>query len=343
MFGTKHWAGITGICMLLGIPAGAGAAEEVNIYVTRRPSLMQPVLQRFTEQTGIRTNLMFLPRGLVERVEAEGQNSPADVYLGASLDRLIEAKAAGITQPAGDNALEKAIPEPNRDSDGNWFALSKRAVVIVARSAAAADKTMAYDDLADPRWKGRVCILSGQHDDNIGLFSSILSELGPERTKAWLQGLVANQAAKPDAGARYASSADLLAGHCDLALGNSQDAGLMLQGESKPAAATLLKVLTPSKKAGGPYVDVTGMALAKYSPNKENALKLMRFLTSPEGQSLLARSLHETPVAGRVAGKAKSLVPLDKTKPDAAMVTQYRKAAAELADQTGFDDSDTDE
>ena len=343
MFDIRHSVALLGISCFLSIAVTAHAADEVNIYTTRLPSALKPVLDAFTHRTGVKTNLMYLPRGLVERTQVEGQNSPADVILGLSLDRLQEADAVGITQPVADARVISKLAAKGRDPSSNWLALSTRAVVIGARADAVTSKSMAYDELADPKWKGKICILSGQHDDNIGLFASMLARLGPDKAKSWLAGLVSNQAMRPD-GVRYASMADLVAGHCDLALGNSQQAGLFLKGNADTAkSAASIKVLMPSRDAGGPYVDVSGMALARNAPNKDNALKLMTFLASKEGRGLVGEALQEMPIGQASGGpKVKGVIAF-KAKPDAAMVARYRKAAADLADQVGFDDSLTDE
>jgi iron(III) transport system substrate-binding protein len=187
--------------MLAGsvLRSAATADEAVNIYSYREPGLIDPLLKAFTDKTGIKTNVVFAQAGLNERLAAEGQNSPADVVLTVDIARLTEAKEAGLTQPVAANALTDNIPQKLRDSDGHWFALTMRARVVYASKERVKQNTITYEELADPKWKGKICSRSGQHAYNTALIASIIAHKGEAAAEAWLKGVKENLAQKPAA------------------------------------------------------------------------------------------------------------------------------------------------
>ena len=172
----------------------ATAASEVNIYSTREPKLMEPLFKAFTAETGIKTNIIFASSGLIERMAAEGRNSPADVLLVNESGLLFQAVEAGVTQAVTSPALEAAIPASLRDPAGHWFGLTKRARVVYASKARVKQPPMTYEDLADPRWKGKICIRSGQHSYNVSLIAAMIAHLGEAKAEAWLTGVKGNLA-----------------------------------------------------------------------------------------------------------------------------------------------------
>ncbi len=255
-------------------------------------------MDAFTKKTGITTNVLFLDKGLVERIQAEGANSPADVILTVDISRLTEAKDAGVTQPVANETINKDIPDHFRDPDGNWFGLTTRGRVVYASKERVAQDDITYEELADPKWKGKICTRDGQHSYNVGLFASMIAHHGEAEAEKWLTGLRNNLAKKPDGGDRDQAKA-IFAGECDLALGNSYYVGLMITNEKEPEQkewASAIKVLFPNTKDRGTHVNISGMALAKNAPNKENALKLMEFLSEGEAQKIYAEQVFEYPV-----------------------------------------------
>lgn len=321
----------------------AFAANEVNIYSYRQPELIKPLLDRFTKETGITTNVLFLDKGLVERIKAEGANSPADVILTIDIQRLTEAKDGGVVQPVKDNALiNKDIPASLRDADGDWFGLTTRGRVVYASRDRVAQSTITYEELADPKWKGKICIRDGQHAYNIALFASMVAHHGAEYTEKWLTGLKNNLARKPDGNDR-SQAKSIMAGECDISLGNTYYVGLMMTNEKAPEEkewAKSIKILFPNAADRGTHVNVSGMALAKNSPNKANALKLMEFLASAEGQKIYAEQVFEYPV---MPGAEPSAIvkSFGTIKPDNIALTEiakYRKQASELVDKVGFNE-----
>jgi iron(III) transport system substrate-binding protein len=325
----------------IAIPAGA-FAETVNIYSFRQPPLIEPVLKAFTGKTGIQTNVLFLDKGLDERIAAEGENSPADVILTVDVARLSAVVDKGVTQPVTDEAINAAIPAEYRDPAGNWFGLTKRGRVVYASKDRVPQDAITYEELADPKWKGKICTRSGQHDYNLAMISSVIAHSGPEKAEAWLAGVKANLARKPEGGDRDQAKA-IFAGECDIAIGNTYYVGQMLTNEKEPEQkewAGAIKVLFPNAADRGTHVNISGMALAKHAPNKDAALKLMQFLASADAQKIYAEQVFEYPVdpntkpsdivAGWGALKADAL-PL-------ADIAKNRKAASEMVDRVAFDD-----
>jgi iron(III) transport system substrate-binding protein len=269
---------------------------------------------------------------------AEGRNSPADVLLTNEFAFLTQAKAAGVTQPVNSAALEKAIPASLRDPEGHWFGLTRRARVIYASKDRVKADTVTYEELADPKWKGRICTRSGQHTYNIALIASMIAHHGEEKAEEWLRGLKENLARKPAGGDREGVR-DVQAGLCDIAIGNTYYMAAMLKNPDQKAWADAVKIIFPNAEGRGTHVNISGMALAANAPNREAAMKLMEFLASPTSQKLYAEVNSEYPV---VAGIEES--PLVKSwgllKPDPlplSRIAELRKKASELVDKVKFD------
>jgi iron(III) transport system substrate-binding protein len=322
--------------------APALAEEVVNIYSYRQPYLIKPLTDAFTEKTGITTRVIFADKGLAERIQAEGGNSPADVILTVDISRLAGAVDAGVTQPVSNEAINGNIPAQYRDPDGHWFGLTARSRVIYASKERVPEDAITYEELADPKWKGRVCTRSGQHVYTIGLVSSMIANNGEASTEKWLEGLKNNLARKP-AGNDRAQVKSIFAGECDVALGNTYYMALMLTNEKEPEQkdwANSVKVIFPNSEGRGSHVNISGMAMAVNSPNRENAVKLMEFLASDEAQEIYAEVNHEYPVAPGV-GISDMVKSFGELKADAlplADIAKNRKAASELVDKVGFDD-----
>ena len=195
-------------------------ANEVNVYTYREAQLIQPLLDAFTQDTGIKTNVVAASSGLEQRIKAEGANSPADVLLTVDIGRLQEAVDLGITQPVKSAVLEKAIPAHYRDPNGHWFGISMRARVIYASKERVKQDAITYEELADPKWRGKICIRSGQHIYNNALFAAYIAKHGEAKAEEWLRGMKANLAQKPSGGDRE-TARDVAAGKCDIGIGNT--------------------------------------------------------------------------------------------------------------------------
>lgn len=329
-----------GAAVLLQVGALAAGAEELNLYTTREPKLVEPLLEAFTAETGIDVNTIFLKDGMPERVEQEGEASPADVLMTVDIGNLVDLVDRGLTQPVNSAVLAEAIPENLRDKDGNWFALSLRARALYA--AKELDLTsFKYEDLANPEWKGKVCIRSGQHPYNIALTAAYITHHGAEETKAWLEGVKANLARKAGGGDRDVAR-DIMGGICDIGIANTYYVGLMRSGAGGPDQekwAEAIRLILPTFDNGGTQVNVSGAAVAKYAPNRDGAVKLLEFLVSDEAQKIYADANFEYPVKAGVpvnelVGEFGALN-IDAT--DLTEIARERKTASELTDEVGFD------
>ncbi len=316
----------------------AEAAEAVNVYSYREPGLIQPLLKAFTEKTGIEVNMVYSKDGLIERMTAEGKNSPADVLISNESGFLLQAKAAGVTQALKSDVLEKALPAEIRDPEGHWFGLTRRARVVYASKERVKQDAITYEELADPKWKGKICIRSGQHTYNIALIASMIAHHGEEKAEAWLQGLKANLARKPAGGDREGVR-DVQAGLCDLAIGNTYYMASMLQNPEQKAWAEAVRIIFPNAADRGSHVNISGAALAANAPHRDNAVKLMEFMVSPEAQKLYAEKDGEYPAVPGVQASAlvESWGPLKSDQLPIAEIAKHRKKASELVDKVKFD------
>jgi iron(III) transport system substrate-binding protein len=318
------------------------AAETVNVYTYRQPELVKPLLDAFTEETGITTRVLFADKGLEERIKAEGANSPADVILTVDISRLHAAEDAGVTQTLDNQTVNANIPAQYRDPHGHWFGVTTRARVVYASKDRVEQDSITYEELADPKWRGRICVRSGQHDYNLGLIASLIAHHGEEWTEEWLRGVKDNLARKPAGGDRDQAQA-IFAGECDIALGNTYYVGVMQTNEKEPEQqewADAIKVIFPDVEERGSHVNISGMALAKNSPNRENAIKLMEFLAGDEAQRIYAEANHEYPVKEGVP-VSDVVASFGKLKADTlplAEIAHNRKKASELVDKVAFDE-----
>jgi iron(III) transport system substrate-binding protein len=325
-------------------PLLANAAEqaEVNIYSYRQPYLIDPILKDFTAKTGIKVNIVFAEKGLIERIAAEGRNSPADVMLTVDVGNLMQAVAAGVSQPIHSPMLEAAIPPAYRAADGQWIGLTRRARVVYASKDRVHLDHITYEELADPKWHGKICVRSGQHVYNVALIASMIAHHGEAWTEQWLKGVKANLARKP-AGDDRMQVKGVYAGECDIAIGNTYYMGAMLQNDKEPEQkdwANSVTMLFPNTEDRGTHVNISGAVLAKYAPHKDNALKLLEFLASDQGQKDYAEINNEYPVKEGIPW-SKLVQSWGTFKPDPISLDEIavlRKQASELVDKVDFDE-----
>ncbi len=275
-------------------------AAEVNIYSARKENLIKPLLDKFTAETGIKTNLITAKADtLLTRMINEGRNTPADLLITVDAGRLYRAVQADLFQPIESSAILKIVPEHLRDPDGYWVGLSLRArVIFYAIDRVQPGQLSTYEDLADPRWKNRICIRSSNNIYNQSLVASMIASNGQEATQKWAEGLVSNLARKPAGGDRDQIKA-AAAGQCDIAIGNTYYYGKMLDNEKDPAqveAAKKMAIFWPNQNDRGAHVNVSGAGISKYSKNRENAIRLLKYLLSPAAQEWYASINYEYPV-----------------------------------------------
>ncbi|MEO0357170.1 MAG: Fe(3+) ABC transporter substrate-binding protein [Pseudomonadota bacterium] len=272
-------------------------ADEVNVYSYRQPELLQPLMDAFTAETGIDVNTVFLNKGMVERLQAEGDQSPADLIFTVDIARLSGAVNAGLTQPVQSDILNANIPEDFRDPSGHWFALTTRArIVYASKDRVDPSEITTYEDLASDKWEGRICTRSGLHPYMVALTAAHMFHHGDADTMEWLEGVKDNLARTPQGNDRAQVKA-IWAGECDISIGNTYYMGKMLSNEEQQEWAASVNVLFPEFENGGTHVNVSGVAMTQASPNPENALKLMEFLASPEAQEIYAADNFEYPIA----------------------------------------------
>ncbi len=319
--------------------AAPALAEEINIYSHRQPELIQPLLDAFTKETGITANIAFVDKGMVERLQAEGSRSPADIVLTVDIARLAQVVDAGVTQPVADAVLDGAIPAELRDPAGQWFGLTTRARIVYASKDRVADgEVTTYEDLADPKWKGRICTRPFTNDYNVALTAAYLAHHGAEATKTWLAGVKANLAKKPE-GSDRAQVKSIWAKECDISLGNTYYMGQMLADPEQKAWAESVRIVFPVFEGGGTHVNVSGMAMTRSAPNKAAAQKFMEFLVSDEAQRIYAETNHEFPVKPGVPRSA-LVESWGAFKPDSLGLTdvaKLRPEALKLIEEVNFD------
>jgi len=282
------------------------AATTLNVYSARKEDLIAPLLDRFTEQTGIEVKLLTAKAGaLLSRLESEGRNTPADLLITVDAGNLSRAKEAGVLQPLDSDTLAKRIPANLRDVDNQWFGLSQRARVIFADKERVADGAItSYADLADPKFKGRICIRSSDNIYNQSLVASLIAAHGEEWTEEWAKGLVANMARKPQGGDRDQIRA-VAAGECDIAVANTYYYGAMQNGsDTDRAAAEAVRLIWPNQDGRGAHVNVSGAGMVAASTKTEAVTRLLAFLTTKESQSWYAEVNNEFPVRPGVPAAA---------------------------------------
>ncbi len=285
------------VILLLVLPASAVA--EVNVYSARKEALIKPLLARFTADTGIEVNLVSgNADALLQRLQSEGPNSPADLFITVDAGRLHRAKQAGVLQPVDSVVLRNAVPASYRDPDGFWFGLSLRArPIMYATDRVAPAELPTYEGLADPRWRSRLCIRSSDNIYNQSMVASIIAANGPEQALQWARGLVANLARAPKGGDRDQIMA-AAAGQCDIAIANTYYLGQMLKSEDEQQrkAAGAVAIHWPNQNGRGVHLNVSGAAVTAAAKHTEDAVKLLEYLTDEPAQRWYAEANDEYPV-----------------------------------------------
>lgn len=314
-------------------------ADEVNIYTTRQAFLIEPVMAAFTAETGIKVNLAFVEKGLVERLKSEGARSPADLVMTVDIANLNQIVEADVLQPVDSAALKAAVPAELRSPEDKWFALTSRARVVYAhKDRVKPGEVTTYEDLASDTWKGRICTRPGVHDYNLALLAALIAHHGETVAKEWAAGVKANLARKPEGNDRAQVKA-IWAGECDIALSNTYYMGAMLADPEQKAWAESVSIVFPTFTDGGTHVNVSGIGLTKAAPNKDAAVKLMEWLVSPAAQAIYAESNFEYPVlAGATTSDlVASWGSFTADTVDLTELARLRPAALKIMEEVGFD------
>ncbi|MDA0238499.1 MAG: Fe(3+) ABC transporter substrate-binding protein [Proteobacteria bacterium] len=347
MFLTVGAASLVGTALIAGIlaslPTVAPAAEknEVNLYSYRQPGLIKPFLDEFTKRTGIKVNVTVAEKGMLERLKAEGRNTPADMVLTTDIGRLSAIADAEMLRPVKSEVLERNIPAHYRDPKGVWFGLSVRArVLFVSKDRVRPGEITSYEQLTDPKWRGRICTRSGKHVYNISMLAAVIAEKGEAEAQKWAAGVRENLARKPQGNDRAQAKA-IAEGVCDVAIANTYYMALMTTNKKSPeqqkwAAAT--RVVFPDLNGHGTHVNISGAAVTEHAKHPANAVKLLEFLSEDFAQQMYADQNFEYPV--------KAGVPLNdlvaswgKFKPstlEISKVAKFRPLASRIMDRVQF-------
>ena len=284
---------------LLVCPSFA-ASEEINIYSHRQPFLINPFLEAFTKKTGIETNVVYSTKGLAQRLKAEGQNSPADLILTVDIGRLYVYADMDLLAKIDSKKLIENIPEHLRSNDNTWFGLSKRSRIIVTSKTRVKPNTiLRVEDLAKPELKGKICSRPGSHVYNRALMASMIATHGVENATKWASGLVGNLARRPQGNDRAQVKA-IFEGQCDIAIINNYYYGKLKYSKdaNQRAWAEELSLIFPNQGNGdrGAHINISGGGIAKFSKNKQNAIRLLEFLSEETAQQLYSEINFEYPV-----------------------------------------------
>lgn len=326
---------------LLSIPAIGYATEEVNVYSARKTQLIKPLLDEFNRQTGIKVNLITSKAdALLKKLESEGRRSPADVLITTDAGRLHRAKEAGVLQAAISEEAFSKVPANLQDKDKYWIGLTTRARVIVYdKQKVKPSELSTYEDLADPKWKNRICIRSSNNIYNQSLVASMIAQRGEQKTSEWAKKFVDNFARRPQGGDRDQVKA-VAAGKCDLAIVNTYYLGQMLNGndEAQIKAAQKVAVFWPNQDDRGTHVNVSGIAITKSSKNTENANKLIEFLLTDAAQDWYANTNNEYPVVAGVDASEtlKSWGTFKSDSLNLSKLGEFNPQAVKLMDRAGW-------
>jgi len=320
-----------------------GLAQEkvLNLYSSRHYQTDEALYANFTKETGIKVNRIEANEdALLERLKNEGARSPADVLVTVDAGRLWRAEQMGLFQPVKSAVLEERIPGELRHPEGLWFAFSVRARPIFYLKGSIDPKQIRdYEDLADPKWKGKVCIRSSANMYNLSLMSSMIAGIGPVKAEEWARGVVANFARSPKGGDTDQLKA-VAAGECQIAVANTYYY-VRLMKSAKPderAVAEKVGVIFPNQSGRGTHVNVSGAGVMKHAPHRDSAVKFLEYLAGAQAQSYFANGNNEYPVAGKPSGNRElaSLGEFRKDSLNVSLLGRNQAAAQQIYDRAGW-------
>ena len=325
--------------LLATLSLTAAAAEEVNVYSYRQTALIKPMLDQFTEQSGVKVNVLYAKKGMLERLKSEGVNTPADLIFTSDIGRLADMKNAELTQPVISDSLNANIPDSQRDDDNHWYGLTQRARIIVAsKDRVDLADIQTYEDLAGEKMQGRVCTRSGKHAYMVALLAAQISVHGKEGAERWVTGLKNNLARKPQGNDRAQVKA-IKEGQCDVAVINHYYMANMLADPEQVAWAESVNVIFPNQGDRGTHMNISGMAMTRHAKNPENALRLMEYLASDKAQQMYSDVNGEYPVKEGVewSDQLKMWGEFKRDELDLTDVAANRAEAILMMDRVGYD------
>jgi iron(III) transport system substrate-binding protein len=332
----KH---LLSIAFVLTGLSSAFADEVVNVYSARHYDTDMAMYERFTEETGIKVNLIEgSSDALIERIKSEGQFSPADMLITVDAGRLWRAEKEGIFQPVDSAVLSERIPAHLRHPEGEWFGLSKRARVIAHKKDMALPAGFGtYEALANEAFRGQVCMRSSGNIYNLSLMASLIDAHGAPAAEAWAKGVVANFARTPQSNDTGQLKA-VASGECTITIANTYYLG-RLMASTKPEDKALmanLEIVFPNQDGRGTHVNISGAGVTKYAPNRENAIRFLEYLTSDFAQRLFAEGNNEYPISGPTTGPVAALGEFKRDDLNVSVLGENQTEAVKVYDRAGW-------
>ena len=332
----KH---LLSIAFVLTGLSSAFADEVVNVYSARHYDTDMAMYERFTEETGIKVNLIEgSSDALIDRIKSEGQFSPADMLITVDAGRLWRAEKEGIFQPVDSTVLSERIPAHLRHPEGEWFGLSKRARVIAHKKDMALPAGFGtYEALADEAFRGQVCMRSSGNIYNLSLMASLIDAHGVKAAEAWAKGVVANFARTPQSNDTGQLKA-VASGECTITIANTYYLG-RLMASTKPEDKALmanLEIVFPNQDGRGTHVNISGAGVTKYAPNRENAIRFLEYLTSDFAQRLFAEGNNEYPISGPTTGPVAALGEFKRDDLNVSVLGENQTEAVKVYDRAGW-------
>ena len=321
--------------------SGVVNAAQVNVYSARQEALIKPLLDKFTQETGIAINLVTGNADtLISRLQSEGKYSPADMLITTDVGRLYRAKQQGLTQAIDSQHLNTSIANNVQDPDKHWYALTLRArPIMYAPERVDINQLSRMEDLTNSQWKGRICVRSSSNIYNQSMVAAMIEQLGPEEAETWVKGFVENFARPPTGGDRDQIKA-VAAGQCDIAIANTYYLAGMLSDKDKGTreVAQKVKVLWPNQQDRGAHVNISGAVITQHAPNKDAAIKLLEFMMTADSQNWYATTNHEYPLLEGVewSGVLKSFGQFKSEKITLDKVGELNAQAVQLMDRAGW-------
>ncbi|MBR0966702.1 extracellular solute-binding protein [Bradyrhizobium diazoefficiens] len=320
---------------------GASRAGEITLYSTREVALVAPVVAAFTEASGVKVDVVFVEDSLVKRLASEGETSPADVLLTIGLDKTTQLSTRGLTQAVASPHLEQAVPAHLRGAGAQWITLAIRPRIVLMRKDSAL-AAIDYEDLAGPQWRGKLCMRSALHQNNVALVAAYLVHHGEAATEVWLSGLKSNLVHRPD-GKDNDVIREIAQGICEIGIANTVALAQLRDGREGAdlrAWAMKIKAMPTTFKSGGTHVNLTGAAIAKHAPHPQLARQLLEFLVTPAAQRIFAAAELEYPVLAE-AERAPIVAEIGSFAADGLPIDEIagqQQAAIALIKKVGFDD-----
>ena len=305
-------------------------AKSLNIYSHRQPYLLKPFIEAYTKKTGVKLNVVYSSKGLAQRLAAEGSNSPADLILTVDIARLYRYEDLNLLAKIDSKILNEKIPPYLRSKNNTWFGLSKRTrAIAISRERVKSGQVLRYEDLADPKLKGKICSRPGSHVYNRALMASMIAAKGENDAEKWAKGLVSNLAKRPQGNDR-SQLKSIYSGECDVAIINHYYYGKLTYSKNpdhrKWAKASIIVFPNQGNSDRGAHVNISGGGVVKFSKNKEIAINFLEFLVTDQAQVMYGDVNFEYPINNK-SKLPKRLKALGTFKEDNLLIEKIAKLA----------------